>query len=404
MNTKTKLHWQILAALLAVVLFGVFLPSYVPYVSWMGTLFLNALKMIIVPLIFTSIVSGMLTIGTGKNLGRLGLKTFLYYLSTSLIAIITGLLLVNLMRPGVGVELFNTSLGVPDGPTKIPLSETLINVIPDNIFRAMAENQVLSIIFLGLLIGYFLPRIDANYSKPLCNAVNGLFELIMKITLFFIRFAPLGIFGLVSKTIADQTDIASLALGLGKYFITVLGALLVHGFLILPFLLWITQKINPIKHFQNMSGVLLTAFSTSSSSATLPLTMEAVENGAGVSNKISSFTLPLGATINMDGTALYECIAVMFIAQFYGVELSLVQQATVVLTALLASIGAAGIPMAGLVMMSVILSVVDLPLAGIALILPVDRPLDMLRTAVNVWSDSCGSVIIAKSESEQLRY
>lgn len=404
MDTKIKLHWQILAALLAAVLFGVFLPAYASYVSWMGTLFINALKMIIVPLIFTSIVSGMLTIGTGKNLGRLGFKTFLYYLSTSLIAIITGLLLVNLLRPGVGIELFNTSLVVPEGPTKIPLSETLINVIPDNIFRAMAENQVLSIIFLGVLVGYFLPRIDEHYSKPLCNAVNGLFELMMKITLFFIRFAPLGIFGLVSKTIAEQGDMASLALGLGKYFVTVLIALLVHGFVILPFLLWITQKINPIKHLQNMSGVLLTAFSTSSSSATLPLTMEAVENGAGVSNKISSFTLPLGATINMDGTALYECIAVMFIAQFYGIELSLVQQATVVLTALLASIGAAGIPMAGLVMMSVILSVVDLPLAGIALILPIDRPLDMLRTAVNVWSDSCGSVIIAKSENEQLLY
>ncbi len=402
---KLKLHWQIIIALVLAVVYGIVLPNQVSYVSWMGTIFLNGLKMVIIPLIFSSIASGMINMGTGKNLGRLGLKTIGYYMLTSLLAIVTGLILVNLFKPGLGIELAEkTTEEVISGGTKIPLADTLINIVPSNIFQAMAENQVLSIIFLGLLIGYFIPRLSSSHSGILIKGVDALFELSMKITMFIIKFAPLGIFGLVANTIAMQDDVGSLAMGLGKYFATVVAALFVHAFVILPIILWITKSVNPIDHFKNMSSVLLTAFSTSSSSATLPLTMTAVEEGAGVSNKITSFTLPLGSTINMDGTALYECIAVVFIAQYYGMDLSLMQQVMIVFTALLASIGAAGIPMAGLVMMSVILSVVDLPLAGIALILPVDRPLDMFRTAVNVWSDSCGAVVVARSEKEKLKY
>ncbi len=402
---KLKLHWQILIALALAVLYGILLPNQVQYVSWMGTIFLNALKMVIVPLIFTSIASGMLGMGDGKNLGRLGLKTILYYMSTSLLAIVTGLVLVNLIKPGIGINLGEVvSEPLFEEGGKIPLADTLINIVPSNIFRAMVENQVLSIIFLGIIVGYFIPRLNKNYSTLLTDGVQGLFELFMKITMFIIKFAPLGIFGLVAVTISEQSDLGNLAVGLGSYFVTVLAALATHAFITLPLILWFVQGINPIRHFQNMSSTLLTAFSTSSSSATLPLTMESIEHGAGVSNKVTSFTLPLGATINMDGTALYECIAVMFIAQFYGIEMTFAQQVMIVFTALLASIGAAGIPMAGLVMMSVILSVVDLPLAGIALILPVDRPLDMFRTATNVWSDSCGATVVAKSEGEKLNY
>lgn len=402
--TKIGMHWQILIALVLGVLSGILIPGAVPYFGWMGTVFLNGLKMMIVPLILFSIITGMVNMGTGKDLGRLGAKTLSYYMLTSFFAILTGLILVNISQPGVGAKLELPEAVNEVGATEIPFLDTLLNIVPTNIFKAMVENQVLSIIFIGLLVGYFLPRIGNPHSKILINGVNALFELTMKITMFIIRFAPLGILGLVAKTVAEQSDMVAVAKGLGGYFLTVVGALLIHSLVILPLLLWLLGKVNPIQHFKAMSTALLTAFSTSSSSATLPLTMEAVEHNTGVSNKITSFTLPLGATVNMDGTALYECVAVIFIAQFYGLDLTLAQQVLVLFTALLASIGAAGIPMAGLIMMSVILTAVHLPLAGIGLILAVDRPLDMLRTTVNVWSDSCGAAIIAKTEKENLNY
>jgi len=232
---------------------------------------------------------------------------------------------------------------------------------------------------------------------------NSVFEVMMKITMFIIRFTPFGVFGIMALQVSKSPDIVELAKNMGLYMLTVLLALAVHALISLPLLTKFVGRVNPIKHFRAMTTPLLTAFSTSSSSATLPLTMQAVEENDGVSNKITSFTLPLGATINMDGTALYECVAAIFIAQAYGVELSLLQQVLVVVTALFASIGAAGIPMAGLVMISVILTAVGLPLEGVGLILAVDRILDMFRTATNVWSDSCGAVIIAKSEGEKLK-
>ena len=240
----------------------------------------------------------------------------------------------------------------------------------------------------------------------LTNFFNSAFEVMMKLTMFIIKFTPLGILGLVAGIVAEQAgDVDSLLSifgRLGIYMITVLLALIIHGTITLPLILKFVGRVNPIQHFKSMRTPLLTAFSTSSSGATLPLTMEAVEHNSGVSNKITSFTLPLGATINMDGTALYECVAAIFIAQAYGVELSVIQQVIVVLTSLLASIGAASIPMAGLVMMTIILTAVGLPLEGIGLILAVDRLLDMSRTMINVWSDSCGAVVIAKSEGEIL--
>ncbi|MCW8805275.1 MAG: dicarboxylate/amino acid:cation symporter, partial [Ignavibacteriaceae bacterium] len=223
-------------------------------------------------------------------------------------------------------------------------------------------------------------------------------------THFIIRFTPLGILGIVVAVVTEQRENLGVVLGsLSKYFVTVLIGLIIHATITLPLIIRLVGKVNPWKHFQAMTTPLLTAFSTRSSSASLPLTIDAIENNSGVSNKISSFVLPLGATINMDGTALYECVAAMFIAQAYGIEITIIQQAIIVFTALLASIGAAGIPMAGLVMISVILTAVGLPLEGVGLILAVDPFLDMCRTTINVWSDSCGAVTIAKTEGETLK-
>ena len=404
MLQKIQLHWQILIALLLAVGFGVLFPEQVKYVSWMGDVFLRALRMIIIPLIFASIVSGVTGIGSSENLGRMSFKTISYYLMTSIFAIATGLLMVNLIRPGVGADLGLSMVVEGIDVTHDSFGQTLLKIIPTNIIDAMARGDLPAIIFFAIFFGFFTTKVDAHYREPIVTFFNAVFEIMMKITLFVIKFTPLGVFGIVAALMADQSDNLAAIFGrLGIYMLTVIAALAIHAFITLPLLMRLIGGANALKHARGLSVPLLTAFSTSSSSATLPLTMEAVESKSGVSNKTASFVLPLGATINMDGTALYQCIAVLFIAQAYGVELTLIQQLIVMITALLASIGAAGIPMAGLVIMTIILSAVGLPLEGIGLILAVDRPLDMFRTAVNVWSDSCGTVIIAKSEGEVLK-
>lgn len=398
---KIKLHWQILIALVLAVFFGYYVPSGTTYVAWMGDMFLRALKMVIIPLIFSSIISGVTSMGEGKNIGRLGVKTLSYYLATSTMAIVTGLIIVNLVKPGVGVELgFTQSVeGLADKASSV--KDILYRLVPENIVEAMAQGTILSVIFFAIIFGFFITKVDNKYKESLTTFFDAIFEVMMKITLFIIKFTPLGIFGIVANEVARNSEqLANIAGSLAIYSLCVVVGLAIHAFVLLPLIVRLIGKAKPFTHFRNMATPLLTAFSTSSSSATLPLTMEALEHKSGVSNKVTSFTLPLGATINMDGTALYECVAAMFIAQAYGVDLSFMQQALVVVTALLASIGAAGIPMAGLVMITVVLTAIGLPLEGIGLILAVDRILDMLRTAVNVWSDSCGAVTIARSENE----
>ena len=396
------LYWQILIAFALSVLYGLFFSEYVHLVAWMGDIFIKALKMIIIPLIFTSIISGIANVGSGDNLGRLGFKTIAYYLSTSTAALFTGLVIVNIFKPGVGADLGFANQVEGLGVAKESFGSTLMNIVPDNLFVAMVENQMLSIIFFAILMGFFITKTKEKSQKILLGFFDSLFELIMKITLFVIRFTPYGIFGIVAKQIAENNDLGELFSRLGLFMLVVILALFIHAFIVLPIVLKTIGRVSPIKHFNAMRTPLITAFSTSSSNATLPLTMNAVKKNSGVSTKISSFTLPLGATVNMDGTALYELVAAMFIAQAYGIELTFTEQIIGVLTGLLASIGAAGIPMAGLVMISVVLSAMGLPLEGVGLILAVDRLLDMFRTTVNVWSDSCGAVIIAKSEGEKL--
>lgn len=400
---KIKLHWQILIALVLSIMFGYFFTDNVRHVTWMGDLFLRALQMIVAPLILSAIISGVLNLGSSRNLGRMGAKTIGYYLATGIIASIIGVTAVNIVKPGVGTDiaLEKDMLLEADVST---LGQTLLEIIPTNIFQALAETDMLSIIFFAFIFGFFASQLGPRYKAPLEKAFNAVFEVMMRITMFVIRFAPFGIFGLVSGIVAEQVDdLANVFSSMGLYMMTVIIALLFHSFVILPLLMINLGGVNPRKHFQAMSVPLLTAFTTSSSSATLPLTMKAVEENSGVSKKTSSFVLPLGATINMDGTALYECVSVLFIAQIYGMELSIIQQIIVVFTALLASIGAAGIPMAGLVVITIIMSVLGMPLEGIGLILAVERILDMFRTSVNIWSDTCGAVIIAKSEGEILK-
>ena len=413
---KLKLHWQILIALGLAVLAGLALDreigilgvTFYSIFDFVGKLFLNALKMLIVPLIISSIIVGVAGVGGTHGLGRLGGKTIGYYAMTSTLAILVGLLAVNLIQPGVvdgdPREIFgftgdtaalSEQIGGKGGGD---LVEVFLRMIPTNVVAAAAEGQMLGLIFFSLLYGFFLARITEDYAEAQYNFFQGMFEIMMRITDLIMRFAPLGVFALVSRTVMD-TGIAAFA-PLALFFFTVVLALGVHFLVVLPLLLYFLGGVNPVRHYQAMGAALLTAFSTASSSATLPVTMECVEKNAGVSNRVTSFVLPLGATVNMDGTALYECVAALFIAQAYGIELSLGTQFMVVLLALLTSIGVAGIPAASLVAIAIILGAVGLPLEGIGLILAVDRILDMMRTAVNVFSDSCGAVVIARSEGE----
>lgn len=413
-----QLHWQIMIALVLAVfagllsgddaaLFGV---TFYSVYEFFGSLFLNALKMLIVPLIVSSIIVGIMGIGSGNNLSRLGGKTLVYYASTSFLAIMTGLILVNLTMPGISDgQPIKDIIGLADVPQVITdnvegkgagdIVAVFLRMVPPNIVSAAAQGQMLGLIFFSLLFGFFITKLAPAKAELMQNLWQSVLDVMMHMTNWVMKFAPYGVFALVAKVVSVSG--VDIFIPLAVFFFTVIVALLFHFIATMSLILHFVAKVNPLRHYKAMSSALLTAFSTSSSSATLPLTMECVEQKAGVSNRVTSFTLPLGATVNMDGTALYECVAAMFIAQAYGLDLTITTQFTIVLVALVTSIGVAGIPSASLVAISIILGTIGLPLEGVGLILAVDRVLDMCRTAVNVFSDSVAAVVIAKLEGEQ---
>ncbi|MDP8228563.1 MAG: dicarboxylate/amino acid:cation symporter [Candidatus Electryoneaceae bacterium] len=409
---KLKLHWQILIAMVIGVVFGIIFQNvyhgeptgwFYGMITSLGTIFIRLLRMVIVPLIFSSIVTGVSGISDGKSLGRLGGKTFLYYMMTSLFAILIGLMLTNIIRPGDGVSLptasdFDAStIQKPGSPAGI-----LIRMIPKNPVAAASSGDMLGVIFFAIFLGGAITKIKPQYRDTMRKFFQAIFEAIMKVTEVVIMLAPLGVLGLITKAVA--TSGFDLFAAVGLYMATIATGLTIHFLIVLPLLFYLFTRINPVLHYRAMASAMATAFSTSSSSATLPVTMRSIEENAGVSNRVSSFVLPMGATINMDGTALYECAGVLFISQVLGIDLTFSQQFIVVITALLASIGAAGIPSAGLVMIFIVTQAVGFKDTDVALIigtmLAVDRPLDMFRTMINVTSDSIGTAIIAKSEGE----
>jgi proton glutamate symport protein len=371
-----------------------------PLARTLADIFLRLLRMAIMPLVITSIISSVVQVGSAHRLGKMGLRTMVYYLTTSVLAILTGQILVNIFKPGVGAEI-----GLEAAPDSIAavekgLGEIFLEIIPENPFAAAASGDVLPIIFFSILFGFFVTQLKTDQRNLLGNFFEAAFEAMLKMTSFIIWTAPLGVFGIITNIVA--TSGFSAFKSLGFYFIIVLAGLAIHMFFTLPMLLWTLGKVSPIKHYKGMIPALLTAFSTCSTIVTLPLTMKAVTEVSGASKRSAGFVLPIGATVNMDGTALYECVAAIFIAQVYGFELSLGAQVTIAVTAVLASIGAASIPMSGMVMMSIILGAVGLPLEGVAIILAVDRILDMFRTTVNVFSDSCGAVIISRFKEKKI--
>jgi len=390
------LHWQILLGMAAGVAAGALLREHVHYVQPVGEVFLRLLRMLVVPLIFSSLVAGTAGLGTAAHVGRIGFKTLLYYLATSAAAILTGLIIVNLVRPGVGAADLLSRRPSEVAVSTERLGEMLLRIIPDNPVQAMAEGNILAIIFFALLVGLFTNYMREPARTTIVELVQAIFDLMMLITDFVVRLAPLGVFALMA-TLIGQTGFDVFP-PLLLYMTSVALSLGLHACITLPLLLVFLARVSPREYLRAVAPALGTAFSTASSSATLPVSLECVEKRGGVPNQVSSFVLPLGATVNMDGTALYECVAVIFIAQVYGIPLDAGQQFLVFVTALLASVGAAGIPMAGLVMMVIVLRAVGLPLEGVGLILAVDRILDMCRTTVNVWSDTVGAAVVARFE------
>ena len=505
------LLYGIVIAIVAGALIGGFAPSFAAHTTILGEVFLNLLKMIVVPLVILSMIVGITNLGDIRNIGTIGGRTVLYYMVTTGVSVIIGMILVNIIAPGKGlsqgeerpdlsyalsgtemlsvqmsgefnrtyndkyiitltdqnvrgevesisettvtvkawqllsedaryvttdsgerllfiqgspanIELQNTGSGVNidlpiatrvSGKMERTMGSTIKEVflgnaetgkegmIPSNVFKAMVRTDILPLIFFSLLIGAALSTLG-EFGKPIVAVISGLNEAVMKLVGWIMYVAPIGIFGLIAGRIGEAKGFAGFLpelAAVGKYSATVLLGLGVHGIVVLPLLLLFLGRRNPFNYFKGMATALLNAFSTASSSASLPLTMEGVENQNGVSRRTSSFVLPLGATINMDGTALYEAVAVMFIAQVYAISMDPAQQVVVVLTATLAAIGAAGIPEAGLVTMVIVLRAVDLPVEGITLILSIDWLLDRFRTTVNVWGDSIGAGIIEKYES-----
>ncbi len=402
-----ELYWKVFIGMGAGIFYALLMGEQAMNVAPLGDMFMRLLKMVIIPLIFFSITSGVAGIGENKSLGRLGAKTFGYYLLTSMLAIIVGLSLTNLIQPGVGVDISAGGQEFDPATLSQPgsLGNILIRMIPTNPITAAANGDVLAVIFFSIILGMTITTLPQKQYEYVNNLFETFFQVMMKMTQGVIMFLPFGVFGLIAKAVASTGF--TLFKAVGWYMVTITAGLTVHLFIVLPLVFWFFTRINPLKHFKAIVSAMVTAFSTSSSGATLPVTMDCVENGAGVSNKVTSFVLPLGATINMDGTALYECAGVLFIAQALGFDLTFMQQLVIVITAFLASVGAAAIPSAGLVMIFIVLDAVGLgdhPQAAIIVgtMLAVDRPLDMFRTVVNVSSDTMGAVIVAKSEGEDV--
>ena len=425
---KIPLHTKILLGLLVGLIFGVIciftgIPSsfVIDFIKPFGTIFVNALKMVAMPLILASLIVGVSNLGDISKLSRMGSKTIGIYLITTVIATTIGLLIVNTIQPGKVItsetrteimQMFEMDVEQKTGVAKQikdqgPL-QPLIDIIPDNLINSASENaNMLQIVFFAILFGVALLQIKSDKKKVVIGFFEGLNDVVIRIIHYIMAIAPYGVFALIStlivETAGNNPAKAIEILGaLALYAVTVIIGLAIMILVIYPLIFRIFTKVKYSTFFKGIRDAQLLAFSTSSSSATLPVTMESVENNLNVSEEVSSFVLPLGATINMDGTSLYQSVAAVFIAHAMGLELSISSQLAIVLTAVLASIGSAGVPGAGMVMLVIVLEAAGIPAAGLALIVAPDRPLDMLRTVVNVTGDATVAMTVAGSEGEQV--
>ena len=403
-----ELHTKIILGLIFGAVFGVLIGPKAELLRPIGDIFLRLITMIVLPLVFSSLFVGTASLGDIKKLGRIGAKTLLFYFGTTIIAIVIGLLAVNILQPGKYIkketknQLYKNYVKSEkiniNKVQKRSLVDTFVNIIPKNPAKSFVNSDMLQVIFIAIIFGIAATLLPKERGEPLLNFFNSVSDVSIKVVDIIMKFAPYGVFALLAAIIGKYGY--KILVTLFTYSMTVIIALFIHTFIILPFFVKFLSKISIKEFLKKMREVMLLAFSTSSSNATLPVTMEAVEKKFKVPSYISSFVLPLGATINMDGTGLYQGVAAVFIAQVYGIHLGLSGQITIVLTATLASVGTAGVPGVGIITLAMILRAINVPLEGIALILGVDRILDMLRTISNVLGDAAAAIVIAKSEKE----
>ncbi len=422
---KLELHWKIIIGLLLGLLYGIFaasqgLTSFTSeWISPFGKIFLNLLKLIAVPLVLSSLITGVASLSDTKKLSRIGSKTITIYIVTTAVAVTIGLISVNILQPGDTVpedmktKLQETYKSAASGRMEAAAEvkgrsvlQPLVDMVPSNVFSSASNNRnMLQVVFVAIIVGIALIQIPKNKGRPVLEFFEGINELVIKLVDNIMLVAPIGVFALIADTITsvagdNLNNILELLSALGYYMLAVIIGLILQMAITYTAVLKLFSKMDLKTFYQGMAPAQLLAFSTSSSGATLPVTMERCEDELGVSEEVSSFVLPLGATINMDGTALYQAVAAVFIAQTIGMDLTLGAQLTIVFTAVLASIGTAAVPGAGIIMLIIILEAVNVPSAGIALILGVDRILDMMRTVTNVTGDASVAVAVHSSESK----
>lgn len=381
-----------LLAIIAGIAFGLYFKDAAVELKFIGDVYISLLKMLIIPIVVASIYVAITGLNDTDELKSIGIKAFVYYLTTTALAVLLGLIVFNIFNPGSGAVSALTVDTPPIEPKELSFSDFILSFIPQNIFKALSEGAILPIIFFTILFAIASLYIQKSKKEFLYTYFDSINDAFMVIAKWVINLTPIGVFFLIAYTVGKNG--LEPIFNLYSYVLTVLAALFTHALVTLPLIAYLVGRFNPYEYFLKIKEAVIVAFSTASSSATLPVSIEVAETKGGVDKKVAGFVLPLGATINMDGTALYESIAVMYIANLAGVDLSLSQQIIIFITATFASIGAAGIPGAGLIMMTLILDSVGLPVEYIALIITVDRFLDMFRTAINVWGDLLGAKII----------
>lgn len=412
---KLALHWQMgIALILGATLGFIFCDSYSAWgnvINGIGDIFLHAINMIVIPLVFLSTVLGISTMTDSKSMGRIAVKTFLYFIVTALLAAVVGVIVTDVLRPGYGTHKTEVDAGeimkTVESAESSTLMDKIVDIVPSNIFEAFSSGNILPIIFFSLLLGYFITKIHANRQATINNVFESFNEAIMVLTNFIIRFAPVGIFAIVMVLVGKQaSDIGALKecfRNFAFFVIVVWISLIVMGGIVLPIMVGMMAKVSPIKHLKQIYSALMVAFSTSSSYSALPLIISDAKEKMGVSNNIASFTVPLGITFNKVGTIVYECVAVIFVAQAVGMDLTAAQQVSLIGASIVTVLGAPSVPMAGVITLAVLLAAMGLPTDYIGMFMAIDILCDMPKTLLNAYSVSCSAIIVARSEGEMLK-
>lgn len=412
---KLALHWQMgIALILGATLGFIFCDSYSAWgnvINGIGDIFLHAINMIVIPLVFLSTVLGISTMTDSKSMGRIAVKTFLYFIVTAVLAAVVGVIVTDVLRPGYGTHKAEVDAGgileTAQATESSTLMDKIVDIVPSNIFEAFSSGNILPIIFFSLLLGYFITKIRGNRQATINNVFESFNDAIMALTNFIIRFAPIGIFAIVMVLVGKQaSDIGALKecfRNFAFFVIVVWISLIVMGGIVLPIMVGLMAKVSPIKHLKQIYSALMVAFSTSSSYSALPLIISDAKEKMGVSNNIASFTVPLGITFNKIGTIVYECVAVIFVAQAAGMDLTAAQQVSLIGASIVTVLGAPSVPMAGVITLAVLLAAMGLPTDYIGMFMAIDILCDMPKTLLNAYSVSCSAIIVARSEGEMLK-